>query len=89
MKRRTDLCSEPFRAPRAFRPQGRDLDLACEDAANLKRRFDSSREPTRAAIASGDALTAAAERMIQLHPVTALHRLPASFARRLTEARSL
>jgi hypothetical protein len=35
-RRRTDLCPEPFHAPRAFRPQARDLDLtACEDAAKL------------------------------------------------------
>ena len=90
MRRRTDLCSEPFRAPRAFRPQGRDLDLtACEDAANLKRRFGSGLEPTRYAVASGEALTASAGRMIRFHFVTALRRLPASFASGLTEARSV
>ena len=90
MRRRTDLRSEPFRAPRAFRPQGRDLDLtACEDAANLKRRFGSGLEPTCAADASGDALTASAGRMIRIQFVTPLRRLPASFASGLTEAHSV
>jgi hypothetical protein len=40
MRRRVDTWSQPFSAPRGFRPQGRNLDLtASDDAANLTRLF--------------------------------------------------
>jgi hypothetical protein len=81
MRRRTDVRFEPFRPPRAFRPEGRDLDLtASEDAANLKRLFGADPERMRVAIASGDALKAVAGRTTRPRSGIAVRRLSAWFA---------
>jgi len=87
MRRRTDLWSEPLGAPRTARPRGYNLDLAAgTDVANLKRLLGAGPEPALAAIASNDGLTTAVGRAVQLHFVTALRRLPASFAQSPTGA---
>jgi hypothetical protein len=87
MSRATATWSEPFRAPRAARLQGRNLDLtADEDAADLRRLFGADSR-VRVAVAADDPVTMAPGRRIQPQLAAAVRRLLASSAERLAEVK--
>jgi hypothetical protein len=85
MRRATDVRPAPFQIPRAFRPQGRDLDLTpSEDAANLKRMFAAA---ASASAATSEALAVAAPCPPSVQVAAAYRRALATAAGRLTALR--